>query len=66
MSEASVAVTIYCERAGDAFWAEPLNALTNLAFLLAAGSLVRTLLRETPSRRYDPRFLPAMPRCLRI
>lgn len=27
----------YCERAGDAaFWAEPLNAVTNLAFILCA------------------------------
>ncbi len=26
----------YCERTSDAFWAEPLNALTNLAFLGAA------------------------------
>ncbi|MFO1242236.1 MAG: hypothetical protein U1E36_03420 [Rickettsiales bacterium] len=27
----------YCERAGDAgFWAEPLNAITNLAFIIAA------------------------------
>lgn len=27
----------YCERAGDAsFWAEPLNAITNIAFLLTA------------------------------
>ncbi len=27
----------YCERAGDpAFWAEPVNALTNVAFLIAA------------------------------
>jgi hypothetical protein len=27
----------YCERAGDgAFWAEPINAITNLAFLIAA------------------------------
>jgi len=25
----------YCERVGDAFWAEPLNALTNIAFILA-------------------------------
>jgi hypothetical protein len=29
-------VDIYCERADAAFWAEPLNALTNLAFLIAA------------------------------
>ena len=26
----------YCERIGDGFWAEPLNAITNLAFILAA------------------------------
>lgn len=25
----------YCERVGEAFWAEPVNALTNLAFILA-------------------------------
>ena len=29
-------VDIYCERIGAAFWAEPVNAITNLAFLLAA------------------------------
>ncbi|MBC8129810.1 MAG: hypothetical protein H7Y08_05760 [Rhizobiaceae bacterium] len=27
----------YCERVGPDFWAEPLNAVSNLAFLLAAG-----------------------------
>lgn len=27
---------LYCERTSAAFWAEPLNAVTNLAFLLAA------------------------------
>jgi len=26
----------YCERLGPAYWAEPVNALTNLAFILAA------------------------------
>src|SRR5512144_698817 len=26
----------YCERVSDGFWAEPLNALTNAAFLIAA------------------------------
>jgi hypothetical protein len=30
------AVDLYCERSSDAFWAEPLNALTNAAFPLAA------------------------------
>jgi hypothetical protein len=27
---------LYCERVGAGFWAEPVNALTNVAFLLAA------------------------------
>ena len=30
------AIDAYCERVGAAFWAEPVNALTNLAFILAA------------------------------
>lgn len=29
-------VDIYCERLGPGFWAEPINAITNLAFPLAA------------------------------
>jgi Ceramidase len=29
-------IDAYCERLGPAFWAEPVNALTNLAFILAA------------------------------
>jgi hypothetical protein len=29
-------IDIYCERLGPAFWAEPINALSNLAFLVAA------------------------------
>jgi hypothetical protein len=29
-------VDLYCERVGAGFWAEPVNALTNAAFLLAA------------------------------
>ncbi|MFK7876876.1 MAG: ceramidase domain-containing protein [Paracoccaceae bacterium] len=32
----STPIDAYCERLGPAFWAEPLNALTNLAFLVAA------------------------------
>jgi hypothetical protein len=30
------AVDIYCERLGPGLWAEPLNALTNIAFFIAA------------------------------
>lgn len=31
----------YCERVGPEFWAEPINALTNLAFLVAAVAMWR-------------------------
>ncbi len=31
-------VDIYCERTGPEFWSEPVNAVTNLAFLIAAGA----------------------------
>ena len=30
------AVDIYCERVDSSFWSEPINALTNLSFILAA------------------------------
>lgn len=49
MSQASLAFTHYCERTGDGFWAEPLNALTNLAFILAAVAITRLLLRNSPT-----------------
>ncbi len=29
-------VDLYCERIGAGFWAEPINALTNISFILAA------------------------------
>ena len=29
-------VDLYCERLDPSFWAEPLNAFTNLSFLIAA------------------------------
>ena len=32
----STPIDIYCERLSPAFWAEPVNALTNASFLLAA------------------------------
>ena len=35
------AIDAYCERIGPGFWAEPLNALSNLAFILAAAILWR-------------------------
>jgi hypothetical protein len=35
------AVDAYCERTGQGYWDEPVNALTNLAFLLAAAVMWR-------------------------
>lgn len=32
----STPIDLYCERTGPAFWSEPVNALSNIAFLLAA------------------------------
>lgn len=29
-------IDLYCERVGTAFWAEPMNAISNLSFVLAA------------------------------
>ena len=48
-------VDAYCERLGPALWAEPLNALTNLAFLIAALLLLRE--QAPPSLRVLPILL---------
>ncbi len=49
MTQSSSTLTFldsYCERAGDSgLWAEPLNAVTNLAFIIAALCIVRRLLK---------------------
>lgn len=39
---------IYCERVSVGFWAEPVNALTNLAFIAAGVLLFRT--KQPPAR----------------
>ena len=42
----------YCERGGDAaFWAEPVNAATNAAFIIAALLALRELLRDYWAQR---------------
>lgn len=43
------AIDLYCERTSAAFWAEPVNALTNLSFVVAALALV-VLLRHRAIR----------------
>jgi hypothetical protein len=34
----STPIDLYCERTDASFWAEPANALTNAAFLIAAAA----------------------------
>ncbi|KAB2922395.1 MAG: ceramidase [Dechloromonas sp.] len=42
---ADTAIDLYCERSSSAFWAEPVNALTNLSFIVAALMLLVLLRR---------------------
>ena len=41
--ELTAQIDAYCERLGPGYWAEPVNALTNLAFVLAALIMARRL-----------------------
>ena len=46
-------VDFYCERTSASLFAEPLNAVSNLAFIVAGWFAWREFLRD-PSRRDDP------------
>jgi hypothetical protein len=59
MITATLAVTQYCERSADQFWAEPLNALTSLAFVLVA-ALVVWRLRACARRYWDVLLLAVL------
>jgi hypothetical protein len=50
-------IDLYCERLGPGLWAEPLNALTNLAFILAGLLLVVALRRSEAAVRRDPAII---------
>ncbi len=43
-------IDIYCERTGPEFWSEPVNAVTNLSFVIAA-YLAYRLWKRTPQPR---------------
>jgi len=47
-------IDLYCERVGPGLWGEPLNAVTNLAFILAGLLLVAALGRGEAAVRRDP------------
>ena len=44
----SESIDLYCERTDPSFWAEPVNALTNIAFLIAAYAAYRLWRRDAP------------------
>ena len=44
-------VDAYCERVGPEFWSEPVNAITNAAFLIAAVAAARIARRQAPGDR---------------
>lgn len=47
-------IDLYCERVGSAFWAEPFNAVTNLAFIVSAALLVLVLYHDKYKADHDP------------
>ena len=49
-------IDAYCERTGPELWNEPLNAVTNLAFIASAALLARALGRAEPPDRARHRF----------
>lgn len=52
-------IDIYCERTDPSFWAEPVNAITNAAFLIAAFMLYR-LYRANEQRDWPSAILIAL------
>jgi len=54
----------YCERLGDSFWAEPINALTNAAFVIAALLLFRMLTQQRQRVPWDIYFLVLLIPCV--
>jgi hypothetical protein len=53
-------IDLYCERTDGSFWSEPLNALTNLAFLVAAILIANRVRRERGRLRWDTALLAAL------
>ena len=47
-------IDIYCERVGPEFWAEPLNAVSNIAIIIAALLLIPVLRRQISGASRDP------------
>lgn len=58
-------IDIYCERLTDAFWAEPLNALSNLSFI-AAAIWAAVLARRMSVRNADTTALIVLAFCVGV
>ncbi|THB77793.1 MAG: hypothetical protein D6B25_05775 [Desulfobulbaceae bacterium] len=58
-------IDIYCERIGSGFWAEPVNALTNLSFFIAA-TMVFLLARKRSVSTLDIDLLIILLLCIGI
>lgn len=56
-TSADTAIDIYCERTSAAFWAEPVNALSNLSFVVAALLLLMLLRRRQIQAGWPAIFL---------
>ena len=54
----------YCERIGDGFWAEPVNALTNAAFFVTVLLLFRLLRRQRQHVPWDFYVLAMLIACV--
>ena len=50
-------IDIYCERIGAEFWAEPLNAISNLGFIVSAALLILFLKRQKHNHDDDSTYL---------
>ena len=50
-------IDIYCERLAPGLWEEPLNAVSNLAFIIAGILLVLVLRRQEAAVREDPAII---------
>lgn len=53
-------IDLYCERTDPSFWSEPLNALTNLAFLVAAILIANRARRERGGLGWDAAVLAVL------
>jgi len=53
-------IDLYCERTDASFWSEPLNALTNLAFLVAAILIVNRARHEQRRLAWDATVLAVL------